>query len=493
MATYKKDTDYTALIEQAAKAGNYGGAALLEQQRNAKIADMNAAGDNTYTATNNYGQYLPSAGTSPYGSAETVYTHNSSQDDIKKQMNANSASWWGAKGMGDTAQMQTLEQANQKLSALLGGLNYNSTQGKWSGVADVPATLQASMNTGVVAQQPTYQSAYDAQINALLNQYLNREKFSYDPETDETFQQYKTIYEREGNRSMNDTLAAAASGAGGMNSYAITAAQQANDYHMAQLTDKIPELKQLAYEMYMNDLSLQQQDIGLLMDMENLDYNRYRDQVSDYQWGTSFNYDASRDAIADQRYDQEWQYQLDRDAIADQRYDTEWQYGVSRDQIADQRYDQEWQYGLSRDQIEDAWRQKEWDYNVGRDQIADQRYQQEWDYNSSLYDDEQGGYDPDNDDVDDTPAPAPAKSEEDKRYDDSKTAMGIVLTKDSIVAEAILAGIIKENDDGSIAWAPGWNKDNWMKHYVPGKGFVVGMLDINPTYRVPGLSTVPPR
>ena len=54
MANYNKDTDYTALIEQAVKSGNYAGAALLEQQRNNKISDMGL----NYEQTNQYGQYL---------------------------------------------------------------------------------------------------------------------------------------------------------------------------------------------------------------------------------------------------------------------------------------------------------------------------------------------------------------------------------------------------------------------------------------------------
>ena len=133
MAKFNNDTNYTTLIEKAIQAGNYGGAALLEQQRNEKIAAMNAAGDKTYSATNNYSQYLPNSGTTP-GSAQSVYTHNASQDDIKNQMNVNSANWWGARGLGDTTQMTTLSQANQKLSALLGeGIGFDDASGKWSG------------------------------------------------------------------------------------------------------------------------------------------------------------------------------------------------------------------------------------------------------------------------------------------------------------------------------------------------------------------------
>ena len=112
MANYNKDTDYSALIEQAVKSGNLAGAALLEQQRNNKIADMGM----NYEQTNNYGQYLPQNGTSPGGSANSVYTHNASQGDTKGKMNYNSAQWWAAKGTGDTGMMQSLEAANKQLN-----------------------------------------------------------------------------------------------------------------------------------------------------------------------------------------------------------------------------------------------------------------------------------------------------------------------------------------------------------------------------------------
>ena len=460
MANYNKDTDYSALIEQAVKSGNYAGAALLEQQRNNKIADMGL----NYEQTNNYGQYLPQNGTSPGGSANSVYTYNDSQGNAKGEMNYNSAQWWAAKGMGDTAMMQSLEAANKQLAALLGGgVQYNPA-GYWSGTADMPATKQASMTTGVVAEQPTYQSAYDAQIDALLNQYLGREKFSYDAESDPLYQQYRDIYTREGNRSMNDTLAAAAAGAGGMSSYAMTAAQQANNYYMAQLGDKIPELQQLAYEMYMDDLGLQQQDIGLLMNMENQDYNRYRDQMGDYQWATDFNYGAYRDQVADDRYKTEWEHALEREAYEDEWRNKEWDYGVSRDAVEDAWREKQFNYGVSQDELDNYWRQKQWEYGVSQDQLEEEWRQREWDYNTSLggllYPEEQPSDNPNDTPNDNT---TNTKTEEEKRYENSKLAMGIGMIRDSLVTDAILAGGIIENDDGSIAWAPGWNKDNWQK------------------------------
>lgn len=154
--------------------------------------------------------------------------------------------------------------------------------------------------------RPTYSdNGLSERIDQMLNEVLNRDAFSYNVETDPLYQQYKTQYQREGSRAMNDALAAAASGAGGMNSYAMTAANQANNYYNAQLTDKIPELYQLAYEMYLKDIDQQVRDLGLLQDMDDSQYNRYRDTMSDWQNDRDFAYDMYRDDVLDNKWQTE--------------------------------------------------------------------------------------------------------------------------------------------------------------------------------------------
>lgn len=55
MSDYDKNTDYTALIRQAAAIGDYTGAADYEKKRNAKILGEGLS----YAATNEYADYLP--------------------------------------------------------------------------------------------------------------------------------------------------------------------------------------------------------------------------------------------------------------------------------------------------------------------------------------------------------------------------------------------------------------------------------------------------
>lgn len=345
---YDKDTDYQALINDAVKSGNYKAAAQYEQQRNAKISDMNAAsgGTNKYgaTTTNKYSGWLDDTDYGTIGKQQMQ--SGASAEDVLKTYNSRYNKAANTEGLTQYANDDIQKEMWDYITA-----NLNKPQ--------MPA-FDLSAYTG---SKPTYTSQYDERIDEMLNQILNRDKFSYNAESDPLFQQYQSMYQREGNRAMNDTLAATAANAGGMNSYAITAAQQANDYYNAQLGDKIPELAQLAYSMYLDDIDLQVQDLGLLQNMDNTQYSRYRDTMSDWRDDRNFAYDMYRDQMGDYQWEKNFDYNAGRDQISDGRYDREWEYNVGRDQIADDRYNQEWEYGLSRDEIEDKRYESETAYN----------------------------------------------------------------------------------------------------------------------------------
>ena len=197
-------------------------------------------------------------------------------------------------------------------------------------------------------RSPSYQDKYADRIDEMLNQILNRDKFSYNAEDDPLFSQYRDQYNREGNLAMQDTLGQVSARTGGLaSSYAVSAAQQANQYYAQQLADKIPELYQLAYDMYLNDIDMQVQDLGLLQNASNTAYNRYRDTMNDWRSDRDFAYGAYRDDVADGQWQTQFDYNAGRDQIADKRYDQEWQYGLDRDKIEDSRYDKEWAYKVA--------------------------------------------------------------------------------------------------------------------------------------------------
>lgn len=174
---------------------------------------------------------------------------------------------------------------------------------------------------------PTYVNRYQSQIDDLTKQILNREAFSYDPEKDPTYQQYKESYTRSGERAMQDTLGQVSARTGGLaSSYAGSAAQQTYDNYMGALADKIPELKQLAYSMYQDEGNTQRANLEMLVALEQGDYAKYADLLAQYNTDRSFDYGVHRDNISDERYNNEWNYSVGRDQIADKRYEDETAY-----------------------------------------------------------------------------------------------------------------------------------------------------------------------
>lgn len=202
---------------------------------------------------------------------------------------------------------------------------------------------------------PQYVNRYQQQIDALTQTILGRQPFSYDPETDPTYHQYRKDYTRMGQQAMQDTLAQVSARTGGIaSSYAQTASQQAFNNYMAQLASKVPELRQLAYSMYMDDLNSQRNDLNMLMGLEQNDYGKYLDQLG--QWNTDRNFDYG-------------QY---RDDVADSQWQTQFDYGVSRDQAADSQWAQQFAYQQAQDKLAQQNWQTQWDYQLEQDALARQ-------------------------------------------------------------------------------------------------------------------------
>lgn len=180
-----------------------------------------------------------------------------------------------------------------------------------------------------------YNYDQSGQISAKLDALLNRTPFSYDAASDPLYQQYRKQYTREADRSAEDVLGKAAVMTGGMPSTAaVAASQQASDYQMSQMTDKIPELQQLAYSMYQDGLNADRADLNTLIGLEDNNYNRWltdrnylyqlaRDQVGDQQTADALAYQKQQDKL-------NYNYQKERDAIEDARYNAEWQYKLQQ-------------------------------------------------------------------------------------------------------------------------------------------------------------------
>lgn len=182
-----------------------------------------------------------------------------------------------------------------------------------------------------------YDNPYSAKIDELLKSVLNPSNFNYNAESDPSFQAYKQQYAKAGDNALANTMSEASAMTGGrLNTWAVSAGNQAKANFDQRLMDVIPQLEQMAYQRYQTDLANKRGNLNTLLDIDNRDFQR---AISN----RDFNYGMDRDKLSDARYSDELKYNRGRDAISDKRYETEWNYGVGRDKIGDERYDKEFE------------------------------------------------------------------------------------------------------------------------------------------------------
>lgn len=130
--------------------------------------------------------------------------------------------------------------------------------------------------------------SYGNALNDIINKINNREKFSYDLNGDLLYQQYKDQYMNQGKLAMLDTIGQASAMTGGYgNSYAATVGNQVYQSYLQKLNDVVPELYQIAYDKYSQEGNELYDKAGLYNTMNENEYSKYRDSVSD--WYTEAN------------------------------------------------------------------------------------------------------------------------------------------------------------------------------------------------------------
>ena len=135
---------------------------------------------------------------------------------------------------------------------------------------------------------------------------------------------------------------AAAMTGGFGSSYAQNVGQQTYQGYLQQLNNVIPELQQNAYGMYVDEGNSMVTNLGLLQDMDNMDYGRYRDTVDDYYRDLQYYYNRYND-MSDREYDR---YANDLNAwLADREY---W-YNKSQDEQAQSNWEAE--FDLAKDKV----------------------------------------------------------------------------------------------------------------------------------------------
>ncbi len=148
-----------------------------------------------------------------------------------------------------------------------------------------------------------YVSQYNEQIQGLIDQILNREKFSYDFSQDPMYQQYAQQYQRGGKLAMQDAMANAAALTGGYgSSWGQQVGQQTYQQYMEELNSVIPELRNAAYDMYQDEGENMRNNLSMLQTEDDRDYGKYRDTVTDWKDELNYFYNVYTD-MSDAEYE----------------------------------------------------------------------------------------------------------------------------------------------------------------------------------------------
>lgn len=212
------------------------------------------------------------------------------------------------------------------------GKQSDSRRGGTSGYveSDAVKNFRDQLESHAGLKPGDYTSQWQPQIDAFANDIINRKDFQYDVNADALYNQYKDRYVNLGQLAMMDTMGQAAQLTGGYgNSYAQMAGQQAYQGYLQGLTDKIPELAQLAYDRYNQQGHDLYQKYGLLNTQEQNAYNNWlnnynqwlseRDYITGrYDTERGYDYGVYRDAVADAQ----WQKQFEEDM---RRWNLQWE------------------------------------------------------------------------------------------------------------------------------------------------------------------------
>ena len=186
------------------------------------------------------------------------------------------------------------------------------------------------MATTTFKEVTPYQSQYGDAINKLTDAVVNRQQFTYDPNTDASYKAYAKQYGRLGDRARINTLGDYAANTGGYASTAaVSAAQQAQNDYNQQLSNMIPSLMQAAYDRYQGEYNMNLGAMQALGSRDDSMYNRWNDNRNYnrdvFESDRTYNYNKSVD-------DRDYAYKVARDKVADSQWAQE--FGLDKEKFA---------------------------------------------------------------------------------------------------------------------------------------------------------------
>lgn len=214
------------------------------------------------------------------GSSEAKVLANASMNELRKQ--------YGNYTIGDDGRYSYIGTSASGVQELKAPIQNDGGVERIYGIVGDGGDSYVGTYTGKLQElnqqlQNYGQNTFEKQpeLDKLLEATTNPDPFSYDVGLDPTYGAYRKTYLREGDRAYRDMLATFAAANGGqISTSAISAAQQAQNYYNAQLADKVPELEQIAYGRYLQELQNKQNALDILKGEREWDEN---------QWLTGYN------------------------------------------------------------------------------------------------------------------------------------------------------------------------------------------------------------
>lgn len=187
--------------------------------------------------------------------------------------------------------------------------------------------------------QSDFSSPYTEKKNKAMTDIENIGDFKYDFADDPMYAAIRDNYARQGKLAMQDTVGKASAATGGYgNSYAASAGAQAYNQYMAQTSEMIPELYQMAYALHADKKNDAYKKASLYDSLEATDYSRRLDDIS--RAYTDYGAAASR---ADTAYNRDFnekstEYQTGYQEATDER---NYKLSASNNALAWQKYNDE--------------------------------------------------------------------------------------------------------------------------------------------------------
>ena len=219
-----------------------------------------------------------------------------SKNGIRADGNVGDDSWGkaGFKNLNNPTSAPTIDPA--PTTPTFNSTNFNDTT---DGTTKKGAMEAALENYNKYGENWKYKDQY----STLFEDYIGRDKFSYDLNGDALYQQYKDKYIQQGKLAMQDTMGQASAMTGGYgSSYAQSVGQQAYQNSLDNLNDIVPELYQMAYDRYNQEGTDMLNKLGVMDTDYERGYNEAKDRlsiaISDYYSAADL-YNTDRDTAND--------------------------------------------------------------------------------------------------------------------------------------------------------------------------------------------------